>query len=524
MDIRAAFQINGEPIFGTFGGSSLENLKIASETNMNLITGGEDVLDPSTDTGRFCLEHGIKVMYYLSGNVHGRPRTVGPIDSVQTQIPIADGIVPSGSKLVQIDDELLSYKEATATALIGCERGIDGSEAADHEASIILFWPELAAEEVARVRESPNLWGYWVLDDSPGYAAPALRGLYSIVKSLDTDHPVCAGHSGPTTLRNFAPGTCDVMAFYLYPILRDRYLRLWNSSAAQWTLTDARARVPGVPFIGVYQGFWEAEDSARLTNTSDALTPDQLREQIEDFVREGACGFLTYSMVGPTGPFRGWHLEESLRDELTNIGRQIRSTEDFGVPPEPDAMAQARIQPQGFYEHPRDIPGIVPAWHIIGPFDASEQGNPLEALFPPDQEIDLDASYPAKGTVATWETYDSYAGSVGLVEIFGAPSFTTGCLAYATCTVRSPCEQSVQMRFGSDEDCIVKFDDIEIWRFEGSRGVIPDEDIVPVILSEGSTQITVKVHNRGDQWGLFMRFTNTQGDGIDNLIFSPQTQ
>ena len=51
------------------------------------------------------------------------------------------------------------------------------------------------------------------------------------------------------------------------------------------------------------------------------------------------------------------------------------------------------------------------------------------------------------------------------------------------------------MRFGSDEDCIVLFDDAEVWRFEDVRGVVPNSDIISVTLLEGSVCITVKVHN-----------------------------
>ncbi len=264
---------------------------------------------------------------------------------MQIEIPIVDGIVPSGSNIVQIDDELVSYKEATIIAIVDCKRGIERTEAIDHELLIIILWPRLLTEEVARLKDSSNLWGYWVLDDNSGYATSALRALYSIVKSIDDHgHLVCVGHSGVTTLCNFAPRTCNVMAFYYYSFLREGYLRSFNSCATQWILTDARARVPGIPFIGIYQGFWEVEDNAKLTNMSDPLTPHQLREQIEDFVREEACGFITYSMIGTTGPFRGWKTIESLRKELVDIGKRIRSTTVMSVPPELESMAQTRIQ------------------------------------------------------------------------------------------------------------------------------------------------------------------------------------
>lgn len=68
---------------------------------------------------------------------------------------------------------------------------------------------------------------------------------------------------------------------------------------------------------------------------------------------------------------------------------------------------------------------------------------------------------------------------------------------------------------------IVYLDGAEVWRHMGSRGVVPDSDIVPVTLRAGETRILVKVHNRVDQWGLFMRFTDADGRPLEGLGYSP---
>ena len=55
-------------------------------------------------------------------------------------------------------------------------------------------------------------------------------------------------------------------------------------------LSAARARVPGVPFVGIYHAF-----DGRPAKTGQGLpTPEQLREQLEDFVREGASGLVSF--------------------------------------------------------------------------------------------------------------------------------------------------------------------------------------------------------------------------------------
>ena len=100
---------------------------------------------------------------------------------------------------------------------------------------------------------------------------------------------------------------------------------------------------------------------------------------------------------------------------------------------------------------------MVPAWHLIGPFDAA--GGDLDTAFPPQHEFDLAATYPGKGTTAVWKTQAATMGAVGLVETYGSPHFADWCTAYAVCTVTSPVEQQVQLRFGSDDEAVIWFDE-----------------------------------------------------------------
>jgi hypothetical protein len=522
MRIHKAYPIDGHPVLGTFGARSLAELEAVADAGMNLIVGGSGALDPETPEGTFCLDHGIKVMHSIAGHVHGRPRLSLPIGEGETTIPIADGQALPGPSTVKIDEELIQYKRATPNALVDCVRGFGGSLPGAHELSTVLFWPQPLASEIARVKDSPNLWGYWALDDSPGYALSAMRALYhTVTQTAGDDHPVVGGYSGATTLRNFGPGTCDMITFYFYPFLREGYERTMNSLDTQWILTDARRRVPGIPFIGVSQGFWEGEGSTRRVNKEGALTPRQIREQCEDFVREGASGLLVYAALGAdAGEFKGWDSDEAVSHELARICDEARRTGGLEVPPEPEELAVRRIQPQGFYRHSSEVPGMVPAWNIIGPFDASSDPS-LDAVFPPDEGVHLGAEYPGKGIRASWREYPAYAATIGFVEIYGHVDYVKECMAYAACTVTSPEARAAQIRFGSDDDALVRLAGEEVWRHDGFRGVHLDSDIVPVELPKGDAEIVVKIYNREGQWGFFLRFTDEDGRPLKGLQFSP---
>ena len=526
MQLPKSCTVEGEPVLGTYGAGSLESLAEAKAAGMNLVIGGGDLLDPETPTGAFCRENGIRVMYHLTGHIYGKPHLSHAMTAGQDTIGIVqwDGPLPD-SGVVQIDGERILYDGYTSTALLACERGADGTNPAPHHENTILFWPECAAEDVARVKDSPNLWGYYVLDDSPGDALSALRGLYRVIKRVDEkNRPVCAGFGGPTVVHNFADGVCDLLLLYHYPFFEDEYDRTYISLDVQYVLTECRRRVPGIPFIGVYQAFWGIPSW-----TSDVLTPEQIRVQMEDFVREGASGLIAFSAMSAArgSQWDGWNTQESLIGAIREAHDEIRATGGLRVSPEPDTMARVRIQPVGHWEHPRELTGVATAWHLIGPFDDPE-GAVLGAVHPPEREIDLAAEYAGKYGPVRW-TAERHTELLDIIQHVGGHArppeegrgYLDSALVYATCAVTSPTERRGQMRVGSDDDGVVWFDGREVWRHEGSRGFVRDDDIVPVILPAGTTRILAKVYNRLGNCAFFMRFTDERGRPMQGLEFSP---
>ncbi len=529
MQLQPRYTVYGQPVLGTYGGSTVEDLIAIKEAKMNLVIGGHHLLDPDTPEGRFCLENGIKVMYHLTGHIYGKPRLGGAMTATQSTVPLAPWNSPlPESGVIQIEDERIRYRGYTSTALLNCKRGFDGTKPAAHHTSSILFWPEPLAKEIAEVKDSPNLWGYYVLDDTPGDALSALRAMYRIVKTIDgNDHPVCAGFGSPSVLHNFGPGMCDLVLIYHYPFFKDEYDRNYISRDVQYTLTECRQEVPGIPFIGVYQGFWEAPSPSPQW-TDEVLTPGQLREEMEDFVREGSEGLIAFTFCRSNRNMTCWNSQEPLREAIRETHEEILTTGGLRVSPEPDSMAQMRIQPMGFWERPREVGGLPLAWHVIGPFDDASQ-EVLNAVFPPESEIDLKASYPGKHGKVNW-TVQLYTRLLLMVQYENGyiepltserEKVMNYTVIYATCTVTSPQEQKVQMRVGSDDDCIIWFDGHEVWRYEGVRGLVWDNDIVPVTLPAGKTRILAKICNRLGNYGFSLRFTDLSGQLLSGLKFSP---
>ncbi len=515
MKLHLSYAVNGQPILGTYSVSNLEELAMVKDVGMNVILGGLHDLDTKSPRGKYCLENGSKVMHHMTQHIYGKPRLGDAVTADQTTIPLltpaSKGTPESG--VIQIEDELIRYRERTPTELRGCRRGFNGTKPAAHRERIILFFPEECAAEVERVKDSPNLWGYYVLDDSPGDALSALRAMYKVIHRVDPKrHPVCAGYGSAGSLCNFGPDVCDIIMFYWYPVMSSGYYRYTTSHQVQWMLGAARARVPGIPFIGVYQAFDGGKKGPAIP------TAEQLREQLEDFVREGACGLIAFLCQG-SKPLAGWAAHTYMQDVLRDAHGEILAVGGLRVRPQPTRMIRERTQRAGFWRTPRKIPGVVPAWDVIGPFDDSDR-KILEAAFPPEKYIDIAGVYQGKSGPVRWLKRLSCGGIVGLGELFGMGGYVANTIAYASCTVTSPRSRKMQMRFGSDDDAIVWLNGKEIWRHNGSRGLERDNDIIDIVLPAGESRILVKVCNRSGMWGFFMRFTYPDGCPVKGLRFS----
>ena len=511
--------VNGQPVLGTYSASRLEDLQRVKDVGMNVVFGDKVELDATTPEGRFCLENDIKVLYHLTSPIYHGVRLRDEVSANATNIPLSfmNGRVNQASHVIQLDDEVIIYEEMMETGLVNCRRGCNGTTPAIHQEGVILLWPEVCAAAVEEIKNSPNLYGYYLLDDSPGDAVSALRGLYQIIRKVDPDlsRPVCAGFGDAGSIANFAPGVCDIMIFYWYPVSSTSYHREQTSSEVQRMLSEARERVPGIPFFGIYQAF----DGIEAQTGQGVPTPEQLREQMEDFVREGASGLISFLCYIESLP--GWATIEGLAPVIREVNEEIRATGALHVRPETEAMKQNRIQPTGYWTTPQPLPGVVPAWNVLGPF-ADVNGEKLDAVYPPDEGVDENAVYPVKFGSARWRVWETNGGILGLSNIYGA-AYVGDCTAYMFCDVTSPVTQTVQMRICSDDDALVKMNGKQIYRFDGSRGIEYDKDIVPLTLPEGKSRILVKVHNRKrSMWGLFMRFTDSQGQPLNGLEFSPK--
>jgi cytochrome c553 len=136
-------------------------------------------------------------------------------------------------------------------------------------------------------------------------------------------------------------------------------------------------------------------------------------------------------------------------------------------------------------------------WSGIGPFTAASAPAAFATPYPPEQGVDLKATY--KDGALHWVERPDWTD--------GVPHDLTGenCAWYLTRTVNSSVAQDVTLSLGSDDGIKVWMDGVELLSKEVYRGVAPDQDSVSVHLQPGEHRLLMKIHNGGGGYGFFFR-------------------
>jgi hypothetical protein len=163
--------------------------------------------------------------------------------------------------------------------------------------------------------------------------------------------------------------------------------------------------------------------------------------------------------------------------------------------------------------------GFLTQWKVIGPFDNTDKKG-FEAVFPPEQNIDLAAEYDGKSSKVKWRDFvvtDKF-GKVDINLVYGK---LKGVTAYATTDFYSDKAQSVQLRLGGMNSWKVWLNGKLLfghdeYHFDSEIDQYP----MPAQLQPGRNTILVKVcqneqtEDWADDWDFQLRVTDSIGTPI----------
>ena len=182
-------------------------------------------------------------------------------------------------------------------------------------------------------------------------------------------------------------------------------------------------------------------------------------------------------------------------------------------------LLAARLRKQGEPVNLARHFGFLVRWKLIGPFDnTGEKG--YDVAYPPEREIDLEASYPGKHGQVKWIDHetDHDFGRVDLNKALGEEKDVVG---YATAEFFSDREQEIEFRLASD-------DAVKLW-LGGTlidehnvyhAGMYMDQYVSRSKLKPGRNVILIKVcqneqtQNWAQGWNFQLRLCDSTGGAV----------
>jgi hypothetical protein len=158
-------------------------------------------------------------------------------------------------------------------------------------------------------------------------------------------------------------------------------------------------------------------------------------------------------------------------------------------------------------------------YSIIGPFD-NRGGHGLEAVYPPEKEIKLDAKYDGQLGPVAWQTVES-KGDYGIVDIAKQVKPYKGAAMYLLTDFKSPSTRSVELRLGTDNAWKLWVNGKFLFsRNEYHRGMVLDQYRFPITLRAGQNVILLKLcqNEQSEDWAqkyeFQLRICDASGRGI----------
>jgi hypothetical protein len=157
-----------------------------------------------------------------------------------------------------------------------------------------------------------------------------------------------------------------------------------------------------------------------------------------------------------------------------------------------------------------DLPrhfGFLTKWNVIGPFENAERQG-FDAVFPPEKEIKLDATYEGRAKPVKWQPFES-DDEYGKIDFNKPLGMLKEATAYAVATFESPVERDAELRLGCKNAWKVWLNgEFLFGRDEYHRGQQMDQYKLKCRLKKGANTILVKCcqNEQKEEWTVEWEF------------------
>ncbi len=155
----------------------------------------------------------------------------------------------------------------------------------------------------------------------------------------------------------------------------------------------------------------------------------------------------------------------------------------------------------------------IKEWAIIGPF----KNKKFREKYPPEQEINLNASYKGLSGNVKWRT--ALADNNGVINLLKSyPEISEYVCAYGMVNIKSKNKKDVELWMGSDDGIKAWLNGKKVWIYKAGRGLVKDQDKVKVRLKKGDNILLLKISQGTGDWMYTARLVDKNG-GLNELSY-----
>ncbi|HEU4384499.1 MAG TPA: DUF3857 domain-containing protein [Anaeromyxobacteraceae bacterium] len=159
-------------------------------------------------------------------------------------------------------------------------------------------------------------------------------------------------------------------------------------------------------------------------------------------------------------------------------------------------------------------------WQVVGPFD-DEGKRGHDAVYPPEQEVDLAARYPGKVRQVAWRALPAEAAAWGFVDVGATLRPAREATAYALSAVESPRDQRAQLWAGASGAVRVWVNGALALSDAAHHPARLDQLGAWVTLRRGPNRILVKLSHQQGRMGFYLRLADASGSPLQLSAAAP---
>jgi hypothetical protein len=172
--------------------------------------------------------------------------------------------------------------------------------------------------------------------------------------------------------------------------------------------------------------------------------------------------------------------------------------------------------------------GFVRAWHLVEPFDNTDEAG-FRTAYPPEKGVDLTAKYKGKGGDEVKWTETTTADPYGVVDLYKLVGKKKSVVVFAYAVIDAPAERPVEVRAGTPNAVKVFLNGKEIFaRDEYHHGMDMDQHVAAGTLRAGRNELLLKVCQDDEKpeyaqvWKFQARLCDATGSAVPFTLVSPK--